>query len=298
MWQDLQSLSQGEIKHLQSSQDDVLAGWVNLLDIARRYSDDLAQMQDQLDAYLQAHPMHPANQYLPDNLADIQALAITQPTNVGVMLPLTDKFSDQGDAIRDGFVEAMLDADTEQLPRVRFYNTNAMNIDALEQRLRDDDIDFVVGPLQKHKVAAVSQAIAGRVPMLALNQPTDERYTQGVCYFTLSPEQEAAQAADRLHQQGYQFPLVLYPDSAFGQRIRDAFSARWQALTDTKVEQAPLGDRDKMQARIRDIFGLDASQRRIAQMKQLTIYPCNRKRVAVAISMPFIWSRVPRISPC
>lgn len=273
LWQDLQSLNQREIKQLQSSDDDILAGWVTLLDIARRYTRDLAEMQSQLDAYLASHPTHPANQYLPDNLADIQALTITQPTNVGVMLPLTDKFADQGDAIRDGFVEAMLDAKTDQRPRVRFYDTNAMDVDALTQRIRDDGIDFVVGPLQKHKVAAVSDALAGQVPLLALNQPTDENYTQGVCYFTLSPEQEAAQAADRLHQQGYQFPLVLYPDSAFGQRIRDAFSARWQSLTDTDVEQAPLGDRDKMQARIRDIFGLDASQRRISQLKKLTDLP-------------------------
>jgi len=227
LWQDLQSLNQREIKQLQSSDDDILAGWVTLLDIARRYTRDLAEMQSQLDAYLASHPTHPANQYLPDNLADIQALTITQPTNVGVMLPLTDKFADQGDAIRDGFIEAMLDAKTDQRPRVRFYDTNAMDVDALTQRIRDDGIDFVVG----------------------------------------------AQAADRLHQQGYQFPLVLYPDSAFGQRIRDAFSARWQSLTDTDVEQAPLGDRDKMQARIRDIFGLDASQRRISQLKKLTDLP-------------------------
>ncbi|OOE76367.1 hypothetical protein BZG23_02665 [Salinivibrio sp. ML290] len=273
LWQDLQLLSQSEIKQLQSSDDDILAGWVDLLDIARRYTGDVAEMQNQLDAYLASHPAHPANQYLPDNLADIQALTITQPTRVGVMLPLTDKFSEQGDAIRDGFVEAMLDADSEQRPEVRFYDTNALDVKTLTQRITHDGVDFVVGPLQKHKVAAVSNAIAGQVPLLALNEPTDENYQQGVCYFTLSPEQEAAQAADRLNQQGYQFPLVLYPDSAFGQRMRDAFSARWQSLTDTDVERAPLGDRDKMQARIRDIFGLDASQRRIAQMKQLTDLP-------------------------
>ncbi|WBA09006.1 penicillin-binding protein activator [Salinivibrio kushneri] len=273
LWQDLQLLSQNEIKQLQNSDDDILAGWVELLDIARRYTGDVAEMQSQLDAYLASHPAHPANQYLPDNLADIQALTITQPTHVGVMLPLTDKFSEQGDAIRDGFVEAMLDANAEQRPKIRFYDTNALDIDTLTQRITHDGVDFVVGPLQKHKVVAVSNAIAGQVPVLALNEPTDDRYQQGVCYFTLSPEQEAAQAADRLHQQGYQFPLVLYPDSAFGQRMRDAFSTRWQSLTDTEVEQAPLGDRDKMQARIRDIFGLDASQRRIAQMKQLTDLP-------------------------
>ncbi len=149
LWQDLQSLNQREIKQLQSSDDDILAGWVTLLDIARRYTGDLAEMQSQLDGYLASHPTHPANQYLPDNLADIQALTITQPTNVGVMLPLSDKFADQGDAIRDGFVEAMLDAKTDQRPRVRFYDTNAMDIETLTQRIRDDGIDFVVGPLQK-----------------------------------------------------------------------------------------------------------------------------------------------------
>ncbi|OOF26066.1 hypothetical protein BZJ19_05890 [Salinivibrio proteolyticus] len=273
LWQDLQQLNQREVERIESSDDDILAGWVRLLDIARRYSRDPAQMQTALNDYLSQHPAHPANRYLPDNLADIQSLTITQPTRVGVMLPLSDKFAEQGDAIRDGFVEAMLDDKSEQKPTVFFYDTNALDMQALEQRMQDDRLDFVVGPLQKHMVAAVSEAIAGQVPLLALNQPNDDSFTPGVCYFTLSPEQEAAQAADHLYNQGYQFPMVLYPDSTFGRRMSEAFSTRWQALTDTQAEQAAFGDRSGMQARIQSIFGLDGSQRRIQQMKQLTDLP-------------------------
>ena len=43
-----------------------------------------------------------------------------------------------------------------------------------------------------------------------------------LCYFALSPEDEARDAARHIHQQGKQTPLLLVPRGALGDRVVSA----------------------------------------------------------------------------
>ncbi|WP_411546141.1 penicillin-binding protein activator [Klebsiella pneumoniae] len=56
--------------------------------------------------------------------------------------------------------------------------------------------------------------------MLALNQPEKVESRANLCYFALSPEDEARDAARHIHQQGkhpaHMTPLLLVPRGALG----------------------------------------------------------------------------------
>ncbi len=68
------------------------------------------------------------------------------------------------------------------------------------------------------------------VSVLALNE-LDANQLQprpNLCYFSLSPEDEAQNAAAYMKAEGKQMPLVLVPANAFGDRIAKAFAQGWQ----------------------------------------------------------------------
>ena len=59
--------------------------------------------------------------------------------------------------------------------------------------------------------------------VLALNQPEQVQNRANICYFALSPEDEARDAARHIHEQGKQAPLLLIPRSTLGDRVANAF---------------------------------------------------------------------------
>ncbi|MGR5471429.1 penicillin-binding protein activator, partial [Vibrio astriarenae] len=74
------------------------------------------------------------------------------------------------------------------------------NAEQIKQRLISENIDFVVGPLQKENVERLQSTLDGSetgvaIPALALNIPEDVQPGTNMCYLALSPEQEVAQAA-------------------------------------------------------------------------------------------------------
>lgn len=90
----------------------------------------------------------------------------------------------------------------------------------------------MVGPLLKNNV---DELVKSNTPLnvLALNQPESVQSRANICYFALSPEDEARDAARHIHEQGKQSPLLLIPRSALGDRVANAFAQSgkiWEAV--------------------------------------------------------------------
>ena len=87
----------------------------------------------------------------------------------------------------------------------------------------------MVGPLLKNNV---EELLKSNTPLnvLALNQPENIENRVNICYFALSPEDEARDAARHIRDQGKQAPLVLIPRSSLGDRVANAFAQEWQKL--------------------------------------------------------------------
>jgi outer membrane PBP1 activator LpoA protein len=76
--------------------------------------------------------------------------------------------------------------------------------------------------------------------VLALNQPEKVESRANICYFALSPEDEARDAARHIHDQGKQTPLLLVR-GALGDRVVNAFANEWLKLGGGTVLQQRFG---------------------------------------------------------
>ncbi len=276
IWMNFGSYSESELTSLTTDpNEDILNGWLQLAIYSKALSGNLSQLKNTLDNWLAENPSHPAAVYTPAELQNILALDFVKPNNTALLLPLTGQFAPQGQLIREGFMFAMMnDEYREPSASVTVIDTNTYSAEQIKQRLISENIDFVVGPLQKENIELYQAAIdnAGKgpvIPALALNIPEHLQPGSNICYLTLSPEQEVAQAAKYLHNQGYKFPLILAPKDNFGQRVVEAFNQEWQKYSTNKVATSYFGDNRQLQKDINEVFGLQESQQRIAQMQSL-----------------------------
>ncbi|BCB41274.1 penicillin-binding protein activator LpoA [Vibrio alginolyticus] len=276
IWMNFGSYSEYELTSLETEpNEDVLDGWLQLAVYAKTLSGNLSQLKNTLERWLSENPSHPAAIYTPEEIQNILSLDIVKPNNTALLLPLTGKFSPQAQLIRDGFVFAMMN-DRNRAPSATLtvIDTNAYNADQIKQRLINENIDFVVGPLEKENVELLHTTMDGSangptIPALALNIPEDVQPDSNICYLALSPEQEAAQAAKHLFSEGYNFPLILAPKGSFGERVTEAFNKEWRKYSSNKVAASYFGDKRQLQKDINEVFGLQESKQRIAQMQSL-----------------------------
>jgi outer membrane PBP1 activator LpoA protein len=102
-------------------------------------------------------------------------------------------------------------------------------MDQILNQVQQDGASIVVGPLLKNHVEELMRSHT-TLNVLALNQPEQVENRPNICYFALSPEDEARDAARHIHDQGRQAPLLLIPRSALGDRVSTAFADEWQKI--------------------------------------------------------------------
>ncbi|GBU14464.1 OM lipoprotein stimulator of MrcA transpeptidase [Enterobacterales bacterium] len=134
--------------------------------------------------------------------------------------------------------------------QVKVYDTSAQPLAALLTQAQQDGATIVVGPLLKDKVTELGST---QTPLnvLALNQPETEKNSPNICYFALSPEDEAQDAARHMWAQHRQMPLLLVPRGSFGDRIAQAFADEWQKQGGQTVLKQGLGSYSELKSTIR-----------------------------------------------
>lgn len=130
---------------------------------------------------------------------------------------------------------------------LKIYDTTSQPISQLLAQAQQDGATLVVGPLLKENVDDV---IKSNTPLnvLALNQPEKVESRANLCYFALSPEDEARDAARHIHQQGKQTPLLLVPRGTLGDRVVSAFADEWLKLGGASVLQQRFGSTAELRA--------------------------------------------------
>ncbi|MBZ4205666.1 MULTISPECIES: penicillin-binding protein activator [Klebsiella] len=123
---------------------------------------------------------------------------------------------------------------------LKIYDTTSQPMSQLLAQVQQDGATLVVGPLLKENVEEVMRSNTS-LNVLALNQPGKVENRPNLCYFALSPEDEARDAARHIHDQGKQTPLLLVPRGALGDRVVSAFADEWLKLGGGTVLQQRLG---------------------------------------------------------
>ncbi|EOC0418025.1 penicillin-binding protein activator [Cronobacter malonaticus] len=199
-----------------------------------------------------------------DNAAQPEQSAQTQPTD-GVASPAAapvDDLAAQPDAQESAQpaqqpvdAQPVAEAPANPAAEIKIYDTSSQSITQILAQAQQDGASLVVGPLLKESVDGVLKS-GTPLNVLALNQPETVQNRPNVCYFALSPEDEAADAAAHIWQEGKRAPLLLVPYSALGDRVTKAFADRWAQLGGGTVLQQKFGSVNELKMNINGGTGI------------------------------------------
>ncbi|MEN0580271.1 penicillin-binding protein activator [Phytobacter palmae] len=138
---------------------------------------------------------------------------------------------------------------------LKVYDTSSLPLDQVLSQVQKEGASIVVGPLLKNHV---EELMRSQTPLnvLALNQPEKVENRPNICYFALSPEDEARDAARHIYQQGRHAPLLLLPRSSLGDRVANAFAQEWQKLGGGIVLQQKFGSTTELRMGINSGSGI------------------------------------------
>jgi hypothetical protein len=159
--------------------------------------------------------------------------------------------------------------------QVKVYDTSSQPIAQVMQQAQQDGATLVVGPLLKNDVETVANSNTP-LNVLALNEPEQIQNHPNICYFALSPEDEARDAAHHIYEQGKRQPLLLVPRSSYGDRISKAFAQEWQTLGGSTVLQQRFGGVGELKQGINSGAGIALSG------TPLNVEPAQSQSVAIA----------------
>lgn len=228
----LNLLPQSELQKLTRSGPWAMRGWADIALLARQAGANPAALETRYRQWRRGRAGHPALPELARAYSQNLSGGYASSDTVTVMLPRSGRFAAAAKAVREGIEAASrVDIGMPQ-PRLDFADsTNAGRVRAIHAKASKDGAHYVIGPLEKSAVDALAGQRALTVPTLALNESTRaERRTANLFQFSLSPENEADEVANKAYARGLRRALLLYPEGAWGNRLASAFSQQWLSL--------------------------------------------------------------------
>ena len=272
IWQLLKPINRST---LQSASDNALGfevqGW---LELALRLRTKGASLDDQgrlIRQWQNNWPGHPAAQVLPMDLALLAELAASRPEKLALAVPLQGALASAGKAIRDGFLAAYYQDETTDRSKtdIRVIDTSTGSFSELYEELSNNDIDLIVGPLDKEALSQLANMNTLPVPALGLNYlGPDARIPDGLYQFGLSAEDEARQIADRLDAENIEQVLVLIPHGEWGDRVETALQTRMDQLGLRALDIERFFPEDNLRSVTADLLGITASRQRAIQVER------------------------------
>jgi outer membrane PBP1 activator LpoA protein len=271
LWQTLMDLPLSELQaNALKGSGGITQGWYSLAALSKNNMQDISAQLAALAQWQKQWRTHPAAGNLPKDLRALQAINTQQPRNIALLLPLQGRLAEAGEAVSDGFFAAYYQhIGNNNLPSVRRYDSSKDAVAAYQQAI-NDGADFIIGPIDKDNVNAISQLPSLRVPLLSLNYP-DQQPTKALAnfyQFGLAVEDEARQAARQGIQDGYQRALIISTAQEVSERSAQAFATEWQKLGGTLIGKSNFASQDKFSESFRHLMLLDESQARATLLQQ------------------------------
>ena len=273
-----QSISRLDLTVLESTRtsSDTIASWMELAILYKTMLHNSRNFKNAAEAWIQRYPEHPACTYIvPSLIAESEQLDL-QPGQIALLLPFHGQYQQAAEAIRDGFLAAWF-ASGDNKPVVIFYHADVTSINDIYQQAVADGAQFIVGPLEKEAIAALVEQGQVSVTTLALNEyksdaniNTDTNPGPGIprlFQFSLSPEDEAIEVAERARFDGHTLALAVTPETALGNRIYEAFQSRWEQLGGKILEHVTFNSEDQdFAAPVKTLLNIDNSEQRAQQL--------------------------------
>jgi outer membrane PBP1 activator LpoA protein len=294
-----------ELLENDANSNQELIGWVEFVKISKQYDYGAEQTERAYKVWQQRFNNHPANSLLPtisslpteahndsvdddytkqqwfnkirrsQNL-DLNKVAASKyknsirnapPEKIALILPLHGKYAPSAKAVRDGFLAAHFESQNKI--KIQVYDSMDGNIVEKYKQALAEGAEFIVGPLMKQDVEKISGLGELKVPVLALND-ANERHPNNLFQFGLSPETEAEAVADKAWLDGRRTAITIYPNTEWGNRVRQAFEKRWKAIGGKIVGHLELNsDIATLSKDIKNVLHVEDSEQRANQLKKL-----------------------------
>jgi len=281
IWEALSLLPTTSLQQLSEAPlNEEFLGWVELAKIAKRGQVDWQYLQDGITLWREQYPKHPAVDAFTRELGRKQIELIEQPEHIVILLPLSGKYAQVAAAIRDGIMSSYYQhPDKTFQPKVSFINIgeNQRAVWNYYKKAVDMGADFIIGPFLKSAVSTLTQGtlVQGtpmEVPTLTLNYAsTQNEVSPNLFQFGLLPEDEARQSAEMAFRQGHTHAAVLVPESAWGERLRNAFQLRFEELGGTVVSaQTYTPNKNDFKRPIQSMLNINQSYSRYRAIQNVT----------------------------
>jgi outer membrane PBP1 activator LpoA protein len=275
IWASLQNINPKSLEAAaKNTQNPILKGWLELALLERDISRNDPNYPQALAHWEGEYRSHPAKSLLPSNVSS-QPLQALQVRQIALLLPLTGSLSSTAEAIRDGFLAASSLAThySHAAPRILVIDTQGdKQIERAYRSAVDQGADLIVGPLTKNGVEQLVSIASRDHPILALN--TIESSTpSNVFQLSLAPEDEARQAADRAFQDGHLHALIIAQSGDWGDRLVNAFQARWESLGGQVVSVTRYSSDDSLSKTVKTALRVDASESRAKELRSDINHP-------------------------
>lgn len=274
IWQSLAMLSERSLQQMQPAKaPDILSGWMELVRLSKKYQLNPILLRASIDNWQRSYFNHPVHLSLIEGLRNRKQEDVTLPENIALLLPLSGRFADAAEAIRDGLLASYYAKKDKEQIMIRVYDTegNPEKIEEVYQQAVSNGAQFVIGPLDKASIDKLVEQSELSVPTLALNYIDSENSVpRGLYQFGLSPEEEALQVAERTWLDGHVNAAVLTPEGPWGDRVYQAFRNRWEQLGGRVVEQQNYNSSNNdFSLPIRKLLNIDDSQTRYRKVSGL-----------------------------
>ena len=219
-----------ELQQQRDQLNEELAGWVDLILIARSQYPDAESRRMDIGTWRQRNSSHRLTAEQAYRLSENFSSSLPAPARVSVLLPQSGGLTEMAAAIRDGVMSSYMDSPQKNQSQLRFQTTTGagLNGETFASSIADleSKADHVIGPLRRNLVAEFMALKPANLPVLALNLPPQQDFTQAnsnTLYFPLLPEDEARSAARRAIAAGFKKIIIIAPVSKMGDRKVDAF---------------------------------------------------------------------------
>jgi len=265
IWDSLAKASTTDLQAASNKATGEFAGWVQLALINRQNSNLDLQIQA-LQAWRETYPTHPANSKLPKAMEQLQELQASRPTHIGLLLPFSGPLANVAQALRDGFLAAQYQAQSQGIeqPQVTLYDSTQY-VDALQalNQAKSEGVQWIIGPLEKDKVAYLAALPNLPLPVLSLNYSEQQGNNALTFYqFGLAPEDEARSAAMRAWEDGRRRMATLSTNDDWSQRANYAFKQQWEALGGELIGQEIVDQPATVANQMGELLKIRQSERR------------------------------------
>lgn len=244
LWRHLTVQPYSYLQQGQNHQNTVLAGWLQLAELSRRYQTDAQSRALAFKDWQRRWRTHPASKTPPEAIKSLGSFSsASAPSQVALLLPLQDNYEVPSYTLLDGFMGAYYQFLDENIsadaPQIRIYDTSVQSMQKAYNHAVEDGAEMIIGPMRQSEVEALMPMASLPVPTLSLNrvETGNGSQPQNLFQFGLSPQDEITQIADRAWQQGKRNVLMISPNNGWGRSSASFFNQYWTEKGGTVLDQ-------------------------------------------------------------